>query len=77
MANIVLKSEEANVALDAAVAYSPAEQKSWAHTHTQDNCYTLVANAYPRVMTTKVVLSSRPCINAARPLVTSCIIDML
>ena len=28
-------------------------------THTQDDCYTLAANAYARVMTTKV-LSSRP-----------------
>ena len=36
------------------------------HTHTQDDCYTLAANAYARVMTTKV-LSSRPRINAARP----------
>ena len=29
------------------------------HTHTQDDCYTLAANAYARVMTTKV-LSTRP-----------------
>ena len=39
------------------IAVGP-EQKSWAHTHshthTQDDCYTLAANAYLRVMTTKV-----------------------
>ena len=38
-------------------------------THTQDDCYTLAANAYARVMTTKV-LSSRPRINAARPIIS-------